>query len=115
MDLQARYPAVYTDRPHPKVSGQYQFVPTTEVIKLFADHDFEVREMRQMGVRKKDPNFVKHSIRFHQKSAREIGGAVPEILITTAHDTSSGFSARGGMYRPVCDNGMVVGQDIYQL
>src|SRR4249919_3349906 len=109
------YPAVYSQTPAPKVSAKYQFIPTTDIIALMKENGFYAREMRQMGTRSKDPQYVKHSIRFRHQTQVELYGAIPEILITTSHDTSAGFQARGGLYRPVCLNGLVIGQDVYRL
>jgi len=115
MEVQDKYPAVYAKTPSPSVSSKYQFIPTTDIIELMAEHGFNVRDIRQMGSRKRDPNYVKHAIRFRHEHPQEIRGAVPEILVANAHDTSSGFAMRGGLYRFVCSNGLVVGQDLYRL
>lgn len=110
-----KFPAIYATAPSPKVSAKYQFIPTTDIITMMEEHDFHVIGMQQVGSRKRDPNFAKHALRFRQPAPVEINGAVPEIIITTSHDTSSGLMARGGLYRFVCMNGLVVGQDLYRL
>ena len=115
MELAEKYPAVFAKTPAPTVSTKYQFIPTTDIISLMEEHDFHVRDIRQMGTRNRDPNYVKHAIRFRHKNPREIHGAVPEILVSNSHDTSAGLAARGGLYRFACTNGLVVGQDLYRL
>ena len=58
--------------------------------------------------------FTKHLIRM--RPACEITGEdVNEIILLNSHDGSSGFQLLGGVYRFVCQNGMVAGETIGEV
>jgi hypothetical protein len=42
-----------------------------------------------------------------------LNGVVPEIVLTNAHDRTSAFDLRAGLYELVCSNGLIVAREEY--
>jgi hypothetical protein len=56
--------------------------------------------------------FQNHLVRLRQRNTHfTVGASVPEILVKNNHCRSGAFQLRMGVYRLVCANGMVVGDD----
>jgi len=110
-----KLPAVMTDAPSPAVSNQYVFLDTKEIINTLKEQAWNVVDARQVKPKRRDQNFVKHMLRFRQERPVELHGTVPEIVVTNSHDTYAGFRMFAGLYRFVCLNGMVIGQDVFEM
>jgi hypothetical protein len=108
--------AIYATEASPKVSSRYHFVSSSEIIELMRENGYNVRDAKQILTRKRDPRYVKHMVVFRKERPEVVTDeVVPEIIMTNSHDTTAGFGLRGGLYRFICTNGLVVGQDIYRL
>lgn len=105
-------PAVFATSPAPHTSGKYSFVPTHRIIRAFEEQGFFTNSAEQVKSRtEEDKMYGKHLIRMQHESVNStafVGNAVPEILIFNAHDWSTSYKLKGGVYRFVCSNGMVV-------
>jgi len=104
-------PAAGAFAPIDGVSEKYTFLPTITAVDLLRDAGWEPIEASQSGVRKKSRDgYQKHLIRF----------ARPELLLTdhrvdllcyNAHDGLGAFKLLAGIFRFVCSNGLVVGDE----
>jgi hypothetical protein len=52
-------------------------------------------------------------LRLRRHNEQEINGNFPELVLVNAHDGSTSYQLRAGVYRLVCSNGMVVGNDLF--
>jgi hypothetical protein len=105
--LQEQVPAAFSDRPHPEVSARYVFISTVQLIQALMDAGFQPVNARQTNARH-DPQFTKHMIRFrHARESLSLREVVPEVILINAHDASSVYQLRAGIYRPVCTNGLI--------
>ena len=108
-------PSICADGKHQSRSERYTYIPTIDVLRGLRNEGFQPFMVCQTRVRDQDKReFTKHLIRM--RPASEITGEdVNEIILLNSHDGSSGFQLLGGVYRFVCQNGMVAGETIGEV
>ena len=108
-------PAAFATAPAPTIkSAKYQFTPTVEVIDHMADLGFELTGIKQsksnVELRK---NWGIHIARFQHPELyikNHEGGieARPEVVMINSHDGTRPVQFEMGLFRLVCENGLVV-------
>jgi hypothetical protein len=97
----------------PPMSSQYSFIQTSTVMEEF---DRSGWYPFRMGITKpknqEREGFQKHLVRF-RKGHESKGELVPEILLLNSHDGTSSFKIMAGIYRVVCENGLVVAESVF--
>lgn len=113
-EIRALAPSVFAPHPAPGVSERYTFIPTVQVVDALRAEGFMPVDAGQTRVRLADnASFTRHMIRFRQADAlARSGGEAPELVLYNAHDRTSRYMLRGGVYRFVCANGLVVGDSV---
>lgn len=108
-DLKKIVPSIFATRAHTKMSEKYAFVSSAQIVEqLVKDHNFEIISARQRDSRRRDPRYTRHMITMRLKNAKLIRGQVlPQVLLTNSHDGQSKFQMRGGLFRVICENGLV--------
>lgn len=108
-------PSIFADGKHESRSERYTYIPTIDVLRGLRNEGFQPFMVCQTRVRDQDKReFTKHLIRM--RPASEITGEdVNEVILLNSHDGSSGFQLLGGVYRFVCQNGMVAGETIGEV
>lgn len=110
-ELKTRVPAIFASAPDAKVSPNYQFVPTHEVIRILEDDGWRIKSATQQRTRD-GRDTAKHMISMlhpdMQVSERDLGGLKPQVRIVNSHDWSSRLQIMIGMLRLVCTNGLMV-------
>ncbi len=107
-------PSIFATGGSTQTSDRYGFIPTIEVIKGLEKSGFHPVMANQSRCRIEDKKgFVKHIVRFRHETAEEIGGVLPEIVLVNSHDGSTSYQLRAGIYRLVCMNGMIVGDEVF--
>jgi hypothetical protein len=108
-------PSIFADSKHESRSERYTYIPTIDVLRGLRNEGFQPFMVCQTRVRDQDKReFTKHLIRM--RPAGEITGEdVNEIILLNSHDGSSGFQLLGGVYRFVCQNGMVAGETVGEV
>ncbi|WP_321943814.1 DUF932 domain-containing protein [Paraburkholderia tropica] len=108
-------PSIFADGKHDSRSERYTYIPTIDVLRGLRNEGFQPFMVCQTRVRAEDKReFTKHLIRM--RPASEITGEdVNEVILLNSHDGSSGFQLLGGVYRFVCQNGMVAGETIGEV
>jgi hypothetical protein len=105
-------PTIFAKGGIPGVSEKYGFVNTKTIIDAMRDHKFDIVEVRQSQRRDLDRMpFTKHMLKFRPTGMLgkvKRGDVVPQIVMLNSHDRSSGFHLYGGLYRLVCENGLMV-------
>jgi len=106
--LQHQVPAAFAETAHPRVSAKYLFISTSEVIRALMSEGFVPVNARQTKAREDRVGFTRHLIRFRQPcKALSLREAVPELVLINAHDGTSFYQLRAGLYRPLCTNGLI--------
>lgn len=113
--LRRRAPSVFATEAHDSRSDKYRFIPTIDVIEPLLNDGFVVHKVTENRFKDESKyGYVKHQLRLRNPSlAPEVGGLVPEVIVTNSHDGTSAFQIRGGIYRLVCSNGLVIGNDAF--
>lgn len=111
-DIHARAPSAFAVEPHSSRSEQYQYIPTYKVLEKLYDEGFRAYQASQAKSRRPGgEEFTKHLIRMRHPDLVPIDGVYPEINLLNSHDGSSAFKLKLGLFRLVCLNGMICGQD----
>ena len=111
-------PSVFADQPHESRGDRYAYIPTSRVVQGLRNEGFVPMAVGQSRTRipgKRD--FTKHMLRFRHAggSVINVGDSVSELVLVNSHDGASAYSLTGGIYRLVCSNGMVVGDDTCEV
>ena len=107
-------PSVFASAPHEAVSEKYRFIPTFEMLDTLKKEGWECVQAGEHKVRcisKK--GFQKHMLRLRNPNLARIGDSEIDLLVYNSHDRTTGFKFMAGVYRFVCANGMVTGQNIF--
>lgn len=107
--LERRAPAVFAGHRFEKTSPNYVFISTRDLVDALMQAGFAPTEAQQRLSRGSRFGYAKHMIRFrHESESVRIVDCMPEVILINAHDSSSSFQLRGGLYRFVCCNGLIV-------
>jgi hypothetical protein len=108
-------PSIFADGKHESRSERYTYIPTIDVLRGLRNEGFQPFMVCQTRVRDQDKReFTKHLIRM--RPASEITGEdVNEIILLNSHDGTSSYQMLGGVYRFVCQNGMVAGETVGEV
>ena len=106
-------PAVFTQKPSDEVSKHYTHIPTTKVINDMRTLGWDVVDVKEVKARKaKTRGVQKHMVVFRNPDVvinGEDGDTVfPQILLTNSHDGKNAFTFTAGLFRLVCENGLVI-------
>lgn len=105
-------PTLAAETPHGSRSHRYAMVPTKAILQGMFAHGFQLHGISTANVRDQSKvGFEKHMLRFRRPSDG-FNDTVNEVIVINSHDGSTCFQMRAGMYRFVCSNGMIVGDDI---
>jgi hypothetical protein len=106
--LRQQAPAAFAENPFAGVSPSYRFISTRELAGALLDAGFVATEARQSRARGERAGYARHLLRFRPlRTAVELEEAIPEIVILNAHDGTSAYQVRAGLYRPICTNGLM--------
>jgi len=109
-------PSVFAPAPYSKMSDKYVFVPTIEVVDALRSADWLPVKAIQSVTRNAERKAVtKHQIRFRHRDtgAIRVGDSVAELVLTNSHDGASSYVTEAGLFRPVCANGLIVGEGTF--
>lgn len=116
VQLNKSVPSVFAEERAARTSEKYGFIPTIDCVRGLEKAGFYPVSATQ--TKSRNPELVgksKHMIRFRKSEAVEVGGVVPEIVMINSHDGSTSYQLKAGIYRLVCSNGMIVGNDMFAL
>lgn len=115
-DLKAVAPSVFARTPHSSRSQRYVHVPTIDVLEMLRGKGFLPVRAMESKVRKGREDragYVRHMIWLQRQQdmdrpVKQIGDVIPQIVMVNSHDGTSSFQLIAGMYRLVCENGLIV-------
>lgn len=117
VQLQKHAPSIFATGGSKHVSGKYGFIPTIEVVRGLKDNGFHPVTAFQSNTRIKGrENFVKHVMRFRHESNMDLQakeGMLSEVVLINSHDGTTSYQLRAGVFRLVCRNGLIVGDEIF--
>ena len=110
-EIKDRASSVYTATPAGHLSSNYVHMPTSQVIEDMAKLGWGVTDVKQVRAKKGD-GYQKHLVVFRNDDVvinGEDGDVVfPQILLTNSHDGKSAFLFQAGLFRLICENGLVI-------
>ncbi|MGU1973207.1 DUF932 domain-containing protein [Pseudomonas aeruginosa] len=108
--IRAVAPSIFAEAPHESRSERYSYIPTATVLQELRGEGFEPFMVCQTRVRRDDRrDFTKHMIRLRHASQIDARGEANEIILLNSHDGTSSYQMLAGMFRFVCQNGLVCG------
>ena len=100
-------PSVFCEDKHQSRSERYTYIPTISLLDSLQKEGFQPFFACQTRVR--DPGrreHTKHMLRL-RRAGQITGKQVPEIILLNSHDGSSSYQMLPGLFRAVCQNGLV--------
>ena len=106
-------PSVFTTKPSDEVSKKYTHIPTERVIDDMESLGWGVVEAKEVKARKKSTKgFQKHLVIFRNNdiiiNGKDGDDVWPQILVTNSHDGKNSFQFTAGLFRMICENGLVI-------
>jgi hypothetical protein len=109
-ELQHYVPSIFSEEKHESRSERYTYIPTITLINKLRDEGFQPFFACQTRVRDEGKReHTKHMLRL-RREGQIAGTEVPEIILLNSHDGSSSYQMIPGIFRFVCQNGLVCGE-----
>jgi hypothetical protein len=108
-------PSILANSPHESRSARYSYIPTVTVLDALRKEGFEPFMVCQTRVRDEGRReHTKHMLRL--RHADQITGReANEIILLNSHDGTSSYQMLAGMFRFVCQNGVVCGDNFSDI
>ncbi|HHL5070511.1 TPA: DUF932 domain-containing protein [Klebsiella quasipneumoniae] len=109
-ELMQVVPSVFSEEKHESRSERYTYIPTITLLDNLQQEGFQpffACQTRVRDMNKRD--HTKHMLRL-RREGQITGKQVPEIILLNSHDGSSSYQMLPGLFRFVCQNGLVCGE-----
>jgi hypothetical protein len=112
-EVRQRAKSIFTKTAAPTVSDKFTHIPTNRVIEDMEQLGWGVVDAKEVKARKEGTKgFQKHLVVFRNPDV-VINGAdgdtvFPQILLTNSNDGKNAFTFTAGLFRMVCENGLVI-------
>ena len=118
-EIKEMAPSVFTTQGSKDTSDKYTHIPTDRVIRDLEILGWKVADVKEVAARKEDnKGFQKHLVVFRNDDVvitGEDGDIVyPQILLTNSHDGKNSFKFQAGLFRMICENGLVVADESFE-
>jgi hypothetical protein len=114
-ELMQHTPSVFGEEKHTSRSERYAYIPTISLLDSLQRECFQPFFACQTRVR--DPRrreHTKHMLRL-RREGQITGKQVPEIILLNSHDGTSSYQMLPGLFRAVCQNGLVCGESFGEV
>jgi hypothetical protein len=103
--------SIFTTKGAPGTSEKYSHIPTNQIIQDMEKLGWGVVDAKQVRARKGE-GYQKHLVVFRNNNLVIEGtdgdSAYPQVLLTNSHDGKNAFTFTAGLFRMVCENGLVI-------
>lgn len=112
-EIKERASSIFSKTAAPTVSDKFTHIPTNKVIEDMEKLGWGVVDAKQVKARKTGTmGFQKHLVVFRNDDV-VINGVdgdtvFPQILLTNSNDGKNAFTFTAGLFRMVCENGLVI-------
>lgn len=108
-------PSIFAEDKHDSRSARYTYIPTIQVLNGLRKEGFFPFMVAQSRTRiEGKQDFTKHMLRLRSSDSINSPEA-NEIVLINSHDGSSSYQMLSGVFRFVCQNGMVSGDTIEDI
>ena len=110
-ELKETTPSIFTKKGSSNTSKKYTHIPTDRVIKDLELLGWGVVDAKQVKARKGE-GYQKHLVVFRNPdvviNGKDGDTVYPQILLTNSHDAKNSFQFQAGLFRMICENGLVI-------
>jgi hypothetical protein len=110
-EIKERASSVFTAQGSPDTSEKYSHISTDRIIEDMEALGWGVVDAKQVRARKGE-GFQKHLVVFRNNDLFIEGAdgdnVFPQILLTNSHDGKNAFTFTAGLFRMICENGLVI-------
>ena len=103
--------SIFTAKGAPGTSEKYAHISTHQIIQDMEKLGWGVVDVKQVRARK-DEGYQKHLVVFRNNDifikGEDGDDAYPQVLLTNSHDGKNAFTFTAGLFRMVCENGLVI-------
>ena len=112
-EIKQRASSIFSTPAAPPVSDKFTHIPTLKVIEDMAKLGWNVVDAKEVKARKDGTRgFQKHLVVFRNPDVVINGSdgdtVFPQILLTNSNDGKNAFTFTAGLFRMVCENGLVI-------
>jgi hypothetical protein len=115
--LRALVPSLFATEAHGSRSARFSPIPTIDIVKGLEREGWLITRAQQQRTTDDRRAYTKHLIRLRHRSstAAVLGGTFPEVVLVNANDGAASYRMAGGLFRLVCLNGAVVGDQVQRV
>ncbi|WEA06744.1 DUF932 domain-containing protein [Pantoea dispersa] len=114
-ELMTHIPSVFGTDKHESRSDRYTYIPTITLLDSLKQEGFQPFFACQTRVRDQSKReHTKHMLRL-RREGQITGKQVPEIILLNSHDGSSSYQMLPGLFRAVCQNGLICGESFGEV
>jgi hypothetical protein len=110
-EIREKAKSIFTAKGAPGTSEKYAHISTFQIIQDMEKLGWGVVDAKQVRARKGD-GYQKHLVVFRNNdiviNGEDGDHAYPQILLTNSHDGKNAFTFTAGLFRMVCENGLVI-------
>jgi hypothetical protein len=110
-EIREKASSIFTATGSPETSTKYSHISTDKIIDDMSALGWGVVDAKQVRARK-GVGFQKHLVVFRnneiQITSEDNDNVFPQILLTNSHDGKNAFTFTAGLFRMICENGLVV-------
>ena len=110
-ELKEIAPSIFTKKGSKNTSDKYTHIPTDQVIKDMELLGWGVVDAKEVRARQ-NVGYQKHLVVFRNPdvviNGEDDDTVYPQVLLTNSHDGKNSFTFTAGLYRMICENGLVV-------
>lgn len=110
-EIKEKAKSIFTAKGAPGTSEKYAHISTKQIVDDMAKLGWGVVDAKEVRARKGE-GFQKHLVVFRNNDIAIKGEdgdhAYPQILLTNSHDGKNAFTFTAGLFRMVCENGLVI-------
>ena len=118
-EIKKTAPSIFTTQGSKNTSDKYTHIPTDTVIRDLELLGWRVADVKEVAARKEDnKGFQKHLVIFRNPDVVITGNdgdtVYPQVLLTNSHDGKNSFKFQAGLFRMICENGLVVADESFE-
>ena len=118
-ELRSLAPSIFTKVGSEGTSEKYTHIPTDKVIADMELLGWGVIDAKEVKARKASTiGFQKHLVVFRNPDVVINGSdgdtVFPQILLTNSHDGKNAFTFTAGLFRMICENGLVIATEQFE-
>jgi len=110
-EIKEKAKSIFTTDSAPGTSQKYSHISTERIIDDMSALGWGVVDAKQVRARKGD-GYQKHLVVFRNNDlfieGEDGDNVFPQILLTNSHDGKNAFTFTAGLFRLVCENGLVI-------